>query len=322
VLTSYLKGKGTAATVESLGPYQRPLFPLPLDPPLVSIIVPTRDRVDLLRECLDSVRQRTDYPRFEVLVVDNDSVDPETLAYLDGQSAPVRVLKYGGAFNHSAINNYAASQAAGEVLVLLNNDTTVVRSGWLTDMVRLVLRPDVGIVGAKLRYPDGSLQHAGVIIGINGVAGHAFAGVPADHEGYFGRALVTHEYSAVTGACLAIKRSVYRDVAGLDERAFPVNFNDVDLCLRVRARGLKVLYCAAAELVHHESASRRNGDAPVQGIPGEGPRFRARWPAEFADDPCYNPNLSLSHSFELAVPPRGRAWIAYGSRPRPVPGSE
>jgi GT2 family glycosyltransferase len=172
-------------------------------------------------------------------------------------------------------------------------------------MVRLALRPDVGAVGAKLSYPDGSIQHAGVIIGINGVAGHAFSGLRPGEEGYFGRERVTHEYSAVTAACLAIRREVFDEVKGFDALRFPVNFNDVDLCLRIRALGYKVLYCASAELVHHESASRRNDDgSPIRETANESPRFRERWPEAVEDDPFYNPNLSLACSFELSVPPR------------------
>jgi len=307
VLATFLERRTPGATVASEGPYFRPVFPLPPELPLVSIVIPTRDRLPLLRECLDSLLGKTDYPRFEILVVDNDTKDHDALAYLAELGAPVRVIRHPGAFDHSALNNRAVAEARGSVLVLLNNDTTVKNAAWLTEMVRLVLRPEVGAVGAKLFYPDGSLQHAGVIVGMNGVAGHAFGGLRPGEEGYFGRERLTHEYSAVTAACLCIRRSVFEEVHGLDADRFPVNFNDVDLCLRLRARGYRILYCAAAELEHHESASRRNDDgSPIREAASATPRFKERWSEELEDDPFYNPNLSLAFSFELAVPPRPR----------------
>ena len=304
----HLQQGRTPGSVEPVGErFHRVLYPLPEELPLVSVIVPTRDRLNLLQPCVRSLLEKTDYPRFEILVVDNESSDPETLEYLRGLPAPHRVLKYAGEFNYSAINNFAVGQAAGSVMVLLNNDTEVVNPSWLTEMVRLVIRIDVGVVGAKLYYPDETVQHAGVVVGVNGVAGHAFAGLPRTDEGHFGRAVLTHEYSAVTGACMAMRRTVFEEVGGLDAQAFPVNFNDIDLCLRVRDRGLKVLFCAPAELVHHECASRNKATLLDDRLAGESDSFRARWMSVVRCDPFYNPNLSLvATTFSLAIPPRTR----------------
>lgn len=281
-------------------------YPLPAPPPRVSIIVPTRDKPDVLQICLDSLLERTDYPDFEVLVIDNQSTDPVALAYLDqiATHPRVRVMPYDYPFNYSAINNYAARHAEGEVLCLLNNDTEVITPDWLTEMVSHACRPEIGCVGAKLLYPDGSIQHAGVILGIGGVAGHAHKYAGRDEYGYFTRLHLVQNFSAVTAACLVVRKSIYQLVGGLNETDLPISFNDVDFCLRVREAGYRNLWTPHAELYHHESVSRGLDDS------GEKARRAARevkymqmtWGELLYNDPAYNPNLSLlREDFSLKI---------------------
>lgn len=275
---------------------------MPSKAPKVSLVIPTRDRVDLLRMCVDSILERSSYPDYEVLVVDNGSVEPETLDYFARIStlANVRVLSYPGEFNYSAINNFAVAQAGGEVIGLVNNDIEVISADWMEEMVAHAMRPDVGVVGAMLYYPDDTIQHGGVLVGLGGVAGHIGSRLPRGSQGYFGRLLLTQELSAVTAACLLVRRSVYDEVGGLDER-LRVAFNDVDLCLRIRSRGYRNLWTPFAELYHHESASRGLEDNPVKQarFMSEVEFMRERWGAALQHDPAYNPNLSLSKPFFL-----------------------
>jgi GT2 family glycosyltransferase len=313
-LAASLSRQGIAGSVEPIGDrFHRVVYPLPMEPPLVTVVVPTRNRLDLLEPCLRSLVEKTDYPSLEILVIDNDSTDTEAIDYLDSLQAPHRVLRYTGAFNFSAINNFAVANATGSVLVFLNNDTEIVNSSWLSEMVRLAVRKDVGVVGSKLLYPDGSVQHAGVLLGVCGGAGHAFVGLPGHAEGYFGRAVLAQELSAVTAACLAMRRDVFEKIDGFDEDAFPVNFNDTDLCLRVRKLGLKVLLSAEAKLLHHESVSRRHATHFDDCLTAEAARFRERWWQVIRNDPFYSPNLSLDRVFSLAQPPRSRElWSETG----------
>lgn len=279
--------------------------------PLASLIVPTRDRAGLLRTCVESVLQRTAYDPLELLVIDNGSREPEALRYLGElrRRERVRVIEWPGAFNFSAIVNHAAAQARGEVLCLLNNDTEVIASDWLDELVSHALRPEVGAVGGMLYYPGDTIQHAGVILGIGGVAGHAHGHLRRGSNGYLGRAGVVQNLSAVTGACLALRRALYAEVGGMDE-SLAVAFNDVDLCLRLHARGYRNVWTPHAELYHHESASRGPEDTPEKHARflGEATAMRRRWGELLLNDPSYNPNLSLdSLHFELAFPPRARA---------------
>lgn len=277
-------------------------------PPKVSLIVPTRDRGDLLRLCIGSMLERTRYPDFEIVVVDNQSVEPETLAYFDelSEDPRVRVLQYDAPFNYSAINNWAVSQCDGEIIGLLNNDIEVISPDWLEEMTSHARRMDVGAVGSMLYYPDDRIQHAGVVLGIGGVANHAYVGQPRGYPGHGGRAKVAQELSAVTAACLLVRRSVYESVGGLDE-SLQVAFNDIDFCLRIRAAGYRNLWTPFAELYHHESASRGLDDTPEKAA-----RFRAevelmesRWGETLYHDPAYNPNLTLFDTDSgLAFPPR------------------
>ncbi|MNM23926.1 Hyaluronan synthase [compost metagenome] len=276
--------------------------------PKVSLIVPTRDRVELLRMCVESVLEKTDYPDYEIVVVDNQSSDQETLAYFDSLASKqnVRVLRYDAPFNYSEINNWAASQCTGDVICLLNNDIEVISGDWLQEMVSLAIRPEVGAVGAMLYYPDDTIQHAGVILGMYGVAGHIYGGMPRGYPGHGARALVAQTLSAVTAACLVVRREVYQEVGGLDPQ-LKVAFNDIDFCLRVRAAGYRNLWTPFAELYHHESASRGKEDTEekLARFRDEVDFMKNRWGDALLNDPAYNPNLSLiSLGAELAMPPR------------------
>lgn len=259
--------------------------------PLVSIIIPTRDRWTLLRECLRSIEEKTSYTHYEILVINNDSSEPETARGLEGVGHKWRVLDYPGPFNFSAINNLGAAHAKGEFLVFLNNDTQVIEPDWLTAMLEQAQRPEVGAVGARLHYPDGRIQHAGVVLGVGGVADHAFKGLPADAFTYFSLGSVVRNCSAVTAACMMMPRRVFEEVKGFDER-LAVALNDVDLCLRLRQRGYLIVYTPFALLYHHESGTR-GGLSP----PKEEDLVWTLWGDVIRrGDPYYNPNLTLSRT--------------------------
>jgi GT2 family glycosyltransferase len=283
---------------------------IPAPPPLASLIIPTRDAPGLLKVCVDSLLQITTYRQFELLVVDNQSTDPEALAYFKAleERGIARVIRFDQPFNFSAINNLGVREARGQVVGLLNNDLEIVDPGWLEEMVSHAVRRDVGAVGARLLYPDGTVQHGGVILGIAGLASHAHKHASGDDDGYFSRARLVQNVSAVTGACLLIRRETYLRVGGFDEE-LAVAFNDVDFCLRVRANGLRNVWTPFATLVHHESRTRGPEDTPAKRsrFRAERDRVLARWGPELRDDPAYNPNLTLeSEDYSLAWPPRTR----------------
>jgi GT2 family glycosyltransferase len=283
-------------------------YPLPELPPQVSIIVPTKDASQLIRQCIESLLEKTTYPNFEILVVDNQSADPEALAYLAHISGNerVRLLHYDAPFNYSAINNFAVQQARGEILCLLNNDTEVISPDWLKEMVGHLLQDKVGIVGAKLYYPDGRVQHGGDLVGVGGVANHAHAFLSRTDPGYCNRAMVAQELSAVTAACLLTRRSLYLELGGLDEEHLKVAFNDVDYCLRVREAGYRVVWTPHAELYHHESVSRGKDSTPEKKrrAKREVAYMRKRWRQVLQNDPFYNPNLSYERpDFSLSHAP-------------------
>jgi GT2 family glycosyltransferase len=260
--------------------------------PLVSILIPTRDNARLLRRCLDSLARRTAYRHLEILVIDNGSRDPRTVAYLG--RLPHRIVPFPQPFNFARMNNLAATQARGEHLLFLNDDTEAIEPGWLEALLEHSERPEVGAVGARLLFPDGTIQHAGIVVGIQGKAGHAFAGLPGNHPGYFDLARAIRNTSAVTAACLMTRRAVFEEVGGFDE-AFEVAYNDVDLCLRLRERGYLVVYTPYAVLRHHQSASRGPYD-PVRDARAER-LLRERWRHVFErGDPYYNPNLTLERA--------------------------
>lgn len=287
-------------------------WPLPLPLPRVSVVIPTRDRLDLLAPCIEGLLDRTSYSDLEILIVDNQSVEPETLAYFQRieRDPRVTILQWNAPFDYSAINNRAVEQATGSIIALLNNDIVVREPTWLTDMVRHAVRGDVGIVGARLLYGDGSLQHAGVVLGI-GTASHLYKGLDADHGGQRETAQVARDVSAVTAACLLIRREVWDMVGGLST-AFPVAYNDIDLCVAVRSAGYRIVYEPHATLYHLESQTRGldvDGSKKAR-LAADRERLVAKW-GVLSDDPFYSPSLAVNATDgRLAEQPRiGRSWM-------------
>jgi O-antigen biosynthesis protein len=290
---------------------QRIQYPLPVPSPLVSLIIPTKNNLKLLRQCIDSILSKTSYTNFEILVVDNGSDQPETLDYLKSlRSNPkIRVIRDNYAFNFSAQNNYAATFAKGEVLALVNDDievSAVASADWLTEMVSHALRPGVGAVGARLWYPDRTLQHAGMVL-VGGVARHVHKHLPEGELGFNGRAVSVQNFTAVTGACLVVKKALFEQVGGLNDQELAVGFNDVDFCLKLVEAGYRNVWTPYAELIHHESATRGQDNSPDKQRRAEKELryMRKRWGDKLHIDPAYNPNLSDGHDdMSLAWPPR------------------
>ena len=280
---------------------------LPSPPPLVSLIIPTRDGDTTLRTCIESIVRLTTYPAYEIIVVDNQSAGQSTLAYLDdlARRDVATVLQYNEPFNYSAINNFAALHAKGSVLALVNDDVEVISPDWLGEMVSHAVRPEIGCVGAKLLYPDGTIQHAGVVLGIGGVAGHPWKYMPRHTDGYFSRLRVIHNVCAVTGAALVVRRDLFEAAGGLDTIGLTVAFNDVDFCLKVANLGVRNLMTPFAELVHHESRTRGQDETPEkqQRFRNECATMQARWGSRLKTDPFYNVNLTLAREdYSLAGP--------------------
>ncbi|MBR5874562.1 MAG: glycosyltransferase family 2 protein [Oscillospiraceae bacterium] len=265
--------------------------------PLVSIIIPNKDQVPVLTKCIDSLYEKTAYRNFEVLVVENNSTDPETFEYygkIQKEHSNLKVLYYKGGFNFSAINNFAAKQAKGEMYLLLNNDIEIISENWLGEMVSLALQKNVGIVGAMLYYPNDTVQHAGVITGLGGFAGHSHKYHPRGKSGYMFRLSCVQNLSCVTAANLLVTKEAFDAANGLDEE-FTVAFNDVDFCLRIRDMGYQVLFTPYAECYHHESISRgsdKKGEKKER-FEGERNRLKGRFGDSLLRDPFYNPNLTL-----------------------------
>lgn len=294
-LSEIVAPSGGQAVRGTLG-FNRLVRPLPEPPPRVSVIIPTRDRAELLEVSLRGLFEATDYPDIEVVVVDNGSVEPRTRALFDAYVADrrLRVIAVPGPFNFSDLSNRGAAAANGPVLLFLNNDVEVIEPGWLRELVSIALDPEIGAVGAKLLYPDRTLQHGGIVLGIGGVAGHSHLGLPDADPGYFARMVLAQEVSAVTGACLAMRAAVFAEVGGFDATDLAVAFNDVDLCLRVRAAGYRIVWTPHARLVHHESKSRGAEDTPEKRarFETEVRVMQDRWGSQLRADPYYNPNLS------------------------------
>lgn len=273
----------------------RVVWPLPARLPRVSLIVPTRDQQALLSTCIEGLLNDTDYPDLEIIVVDNDSSCPDTLAYLNDLSARgLHVMRYPHPFNYAAINNAAVDHASGELIGLINNDIRVLHRDWLLAMVRELSRSGIGAVGAKLLWPNGMVQHAGVTVGINGLAAHIGNRWLDTDPGYLGFNQLTRRLSAVTAACLMLPRRLYQDLGGMDADAFPVAFNDVDLCLRIRRQGLAIVWTPAARLEHAESASRGKDERPEQVARArrEQRMLLERWGNQYPVDPYYHPALN------------------------------
>lgn len=287
--------KGIVSHTHNIGFY-RVNYPVNGEP-LISIIIPNKDNVDILRRCLESINKST-YKNYEIIIVENNSQEENTFSYykeLEKQEN-VKVVTWENEFNYSAINNFGRTFAQGEYLVLLNNDIEIIEKSWLEEMIGHCQRKEVGIVGAKLYYPDDTVQHAGTVIGIGGIAGHVFIGLPRSHGGYMHKAGLQQDLSAVTAACLMIKSKVYDEVNGLDER-LTVAFNDVDFCLRVRQAGYLVVYNPYVEAYHYESKTRGAEDSreKVRRFQSEIEFMRERWIQMLKNgDPYYNPNLTLT----------------------------
>ena len=311
-IREHLERQQVAASVEIVtetgSPHYRVRYALP-DPPLVTVIIPTRDRLDLLHRCTDGLLNDTNYPNLEIMIVDNESSEPATLDYFTSlrQHESVRIVEYKGTFNYSSINNFAVRQANGEVICLLNNDTEIIHADWLHEMVSHAVRREVGAVGAKLLYPDDTIQHAGVLIGHGGGVGHTFTGTPVEAPVHFGRMDIIQNVSCVTAACLVLRKSVFEEMDGLDENKFAVAYNDVDLCLKIVSAGYRIVWTPYARLYHHESASRgkattahdRERDSREQDA------FQQRWAKRISSDPNLNPNISITHhDYRPAFPPR------------------
>ena len=287
--------------------------PMPSRRPVsrVGIIIPTRDQVDLLKECIDSIILNTDYPdtAYEIVIVDNGSSEEATTSYLTEISAKpnITIVTFPGEFNFAKICNAGAAAVDCDVVIFLNNDMSVIRGDWIRQLVLLASLPDVGVVGAKLLYPDGTIQHGGVVLGIQGVGAHRLVGV--DHEA--AEAFdVTREMSAITGACIAVRQTLFKDLGGFDP-ALKVAFNDVKLCIDARQAGYRNLYVSDALLFHHESKSRGFDQSPIKKARNYREAIYVRRPVSrsFHDDPYYNPNLSLQQIGKLATPPRAvRPW--------------
>lgn len=273
--------------------------------PLISIIIPNKDHIDDLKRCMDAIEEKSTYKNYEYIIVENNSEDPETFAYyqqLEAVNPKVRVVYWKGVFNYSAINNFGETFANGEYLLLLNNDTEIINPDCLEELLGYCMREDVGAVGARLYYEDDTIQHAGVVIGFGGIAGHCFVQQKRGFTGYCHRIICAQDYSAVTAACMMVKRSAFREVDGLSEE-LQVAFNDIDFCMKLRKAGYLIVYNPYAELYHYESKSRGLEDTPekVARFNKEIETFARRWPDILRDgDPFYNPNLTLeSQDFSL-----------------------
>lgn len=267
--------------------------------PLISVIIPNKDHTDDLDICLKSLYEKSSYKNFEVIIVENNSTEKETFEYYEKikqRYENLKVVIWTGIFNYSAINNFGVNYAKGEYILLLNNDVEIINGSCLEEMLMFAQRKDVGAVGAKLYYSDDTVQHAGVILGLGGTAGHAHKHFGRSHPGYMARASIAQNLTACTAACLMMRRDVFDEVGGLDE-SFEVAFNDVDLCMEIREKGYLVVFTPYAELYHYESKSRGNDSTPekLERFRGEIDRFKEKWQKQLDDgDPYYNPNLTLT----------------------------
>jgi len=300
-LEDYFNTQGQKVTIEKgmVDNTYKVSYPITGTPPLVSIVIPTRDRHDLLHKCIDSILKFTEYENYEILIVDNESSEAQTLLYFEElkKYQNIKIIEYHYPFNFSAINNFGVDHAQGEVVVLLNNDVEIISKHWLTEMVEHALRPEIGAVGAMLYYDDDRIQHAGVILGIGGVAGHSHKYFSKGMFGYFSRLKIIQNYAAVTGACLAVKKSLYEAVGGLDQENLSVAFNDVDFCLKLQEKGYRNLWTPYVELYHHESKSRglEDTDEKQERFQQEVAYMKRRWGKKLMRDPYYNSHLTRKY---------------------------
>ena len=310
-LNDHFKRTQVSARAQFIGHGYRVRYRVPTPAPKLSIIIPTRNALQLVKVCIESIKTKSSYKNYEILLVDNGSDDPAALAYFaeQAQADNFKVIRDDSPFSYSAINNLAAAQATGEVLCFLNNDIEVIAHDWMEELISQACRPGIGAVGAKLLYPNATIQHAGVIVGIGGWAGHSHKGFFNQSHGYVGRASLASNFSAVTGACMAVQKKHFDRVGGFDSVNLKVACNDVDLCLKFIEIGLRNLYTPHAVLFHHESATRGYEDTPEKKarFKNEVDHMWKRWPTLMANDPAYSPNLTLDHEdFGLAWPPRVR----------------
>jgi glycosyltransferase involved in cell wall biosynthesis len=309
-IEEHLERRGAPARVESVGYGFRVIYEAPQPPALVSIIICTRNAHELVEACVSSIADRTAYRNYEIIVVDNGSDQPVSLEWLDeapSRFSSLRVIRDPGDFNFSRLNNFGVAQARGSFVCLMNNDIEVISEHWIEHLLGYASQPGIGAVGPKLLFPNDTVQHAGIILGIGGWAGHAHKGLPDPEAGYLGRASLTSSFSAVTGACLFIEKAKFLSVGGLDEKDLKVACNDVDLCLKLKREGLRNVYVPFVRFYHHESATRGYEDTPEKRA-----RYRReveimwdRWPEWMSNDPAYSPNLTLDYEdFGVAWPPR------------------
>ena len=308
-INEHFSRTGVKGKVTFVGHGYQVEYNLPEKPPLVSIIIPTRNGQELLEKCVNSILDKTTYENYEIIIVDNGSDDPGACGYLNKikQNKRISVIRDESPFNYSYLNNKAVDISRGEIIALLNNDIEVITPDWLTVMVSHAIRPGIGAVGAKLWYTNKTLQHGGVILGIGGYAGHAHKHFHDGSPGYAGRLHLTHNVSAVTGACLIVKKEIFNNVGRLDEINLPIAYNDVDLCLRIRQSGYRNVWTPRAELFHHESATRGYEDTPekLARFNKEAGYLKERWGDRLCSDPYYSPNLTLNfEDFSYAWPPR------------------
>jgi len=294
-LETYFAGRGIIVEDGPAERLYRIKHPLPAQLPLVTIIIPTRDRIDLVRKCIESIQKKTDYKKWEILLVDNQSTEMETFSFFEQiqDNSRIRLIRYEKPFNYSALNNYAVPYAQGEIIALLNNDIEVISEGWLSEMVSHAIRPGIGAAGAKLLYANDLVQHAGVILGLGGVAGHANRYLNGKDHGYCYRAVVTHNLSAVTAACLVVRKKCYQEVGGMNEN-LAIAFNDVDFCLKLCVAGYRNVFTPYSLLYHHESMSRGHDDTPEKHalFLREFSYMKNTWGKMLLNDPAYNKNLT------------------------------
>lgn len=288
--------KGEVSLKKDLGFY-RVVYPVKKQE-RISVVIPSKDQWETLKACLDSIREKTTYPDYEIIVVENNSREPETFAYyktIDGRDN-IRVITWDKPFNYSAINNFGIRHASGQYVICLNNDIQVITGGWMEELLGVCQREEVGVVGAKLYYPDDTIQHAGIVVGIGGIAGSLFVGMKRERSGYLHKASLMQDLSAVTAACMMVKKKAFEEAGGFEEK-LAVAFNDVDLCLKIREKGYLVVYDPYVEMYHYESKTRGREDTKekVRRFQGEIEYMRTRWIGILKEgDPCYNKNLSLS----------------------------
>ena len=277
----------------------RIVYPLPKTPPLVSLIIPMKDLAEITQTCVESILEKTDYPNYEILIVNNNSEDEKTYTFLSDiqkNSSCVRVIDYNKSFNYSAINNHAVDHARGEIVGLINNDIEIINKGWLTELVSHAVRDEIGCVGAKLYYHDNTIQHAGVILGLHGLAGHSHKNLPRQDPGYFRRLQVTQTISAVTAAMMLVKKSIYKDVGGLNENDLKVAFNDVDFCIKVSNKGYRNIWTPYAKAYHYESKSRGDDHSgeKLNRFRSEVRYMHDTWGDLLKLDPYHSPNFKKS----------------------------